>query len=116
MPVPTAPITRRQALKQTAFFSAALSLGTRGSHVRATDLAGDDLHFLMIGDWGAGIQRQAQSAVAMGMKAYAGKLGRRVEGLFLVGDNFYGTLADGVRSARWKTDFEDMYPASVFPG
>src|SRR5215218_10710861 len=50
------------------------------------------------------------------MRGYISRLGRKPDGLFLVGDNFYGMLADGVRSARWKTDFEDMYPASVFPG
>ncbi len=40
----------------------------------------------------------------------------RPEGLFLLGDNFYGTFKGGVNCPRWKTGFEDMYPESVFPG
>ena len=38
------------------------------------------------------------------------------EGLFLLGDNFYGLMPGGVVSPRWKEGFEDMYPASAFPG
>jgi hypothetical protein len=109
-------ITRREALSQTFFFSAALALGARSSSVQAEDILGSDQHFLLIGDWGAGGQKQAQTAVATAMKSYAGKLGRAPAGLFLVGDNFYGTLANGAQSSRWKTDFEEMYPATIFPG
>jgi len=36
--------------------------------------------------------------------------------LFLMGDNFYGAFPEGLNSPRWKTQFEDMYPASAFPG
>jgi len=35
--------------------------------------------------------------------------------LILLGDNYYGPL-DGVESLRWKNEFEDMYPSSLFPG
>jgi hypothetical protein len=113
---PFEPVSRRQALRQTFFFSAALAMGVRPSSLRAGDVGAGDLNFLLIGDWGAGGQKQAQTAVATAMKAYVGKLGRKPEGLFMVGDNFYGTLANGAQSPRWKTDFEDMYPASIFPG
>jgi len=116
MPIPFPNVTRREALKRTFFFSAALALGSKRSIVRAQDVAATNRHFLMLGDWGAGSQSQAQLAVAAGMKGYAGKLGITPEGIFSVGDNFYGLLAGGVQSPRWKTDFEDVYPASVFPG
>ena len=36
--------------------------------------------------------------------------------LFLLGDNWYGTLLNGVSSTRWQTQFEQMYPTSHFPG
>ena len=119
---PSSPhqITRREALKQTFFFSAALALGARPSLVHAQDVAATTTaatrHFLMLGDWGAGGSKLAQSAVANGMKAYVAKLGTTPEGIFSVGDNFYGLLEGAAQSPRWKTDFEDMYPASVFPG
>jgi hypothetical protein len=109
-------LTRRCALKQTFLFSAALALGSRARFVQAQETAGDDLHFLMIGDWGNGKDNKAQCAVAAGMKGYAKAMKLKTGGLFLVGDNFYGDFKGGVNCPRWKTDFEDMYPANVFPG
>jgi hypothetical protein len=38
------------------------------------------------------------------------------EALLLLGDNFYSAMKGGLESKRWKTGFEDMYPASTFPG
>ena len=35
--------------------------------------------------------------------------------MFLLGDNWYGDMHDGLDSERWKTQFELMYPASDFP-
>jgi len=116
MPSHPHPVTRRRALHQTFFFSAALALGSRVSTVRAEDTIGGDGHFLMIGDWGAGGQKQAQSAVAAAMKRYVGRLALKPDGLFLLGDNFYGKFPGGTRNPRWKTDFEDMYPANAFTG
>jgi tartrate-resistant acid phosphatase type 5 len=116
MPSRSNPVTRRRALQQTFFFSAALALGARTADVRAEDVASGERHFLMIGDWGAGGSRQAQSAVAAAMIHYIGSLAIKPDGLFLVGDNFYGKLTGGTACPRWKTDFEDMYPASAFPG
>jgi len=114
MPSPT--ITRRRALKQTFLFSAALALGSRARWVRAEETAGADLHFLMIGDWGAGKDTKAQRAVAAGMKAYTQSMKLKTDGLFLLGDNFYGEFKGGVNCPRWKTDFEQMYPPDIFPG
>jgi tartrate-resistant acid phosphatase type 5 len=116
MSIPSSSLTRRRALKQTFLFSAALALGSRARFVQAQETAGDDLHFLMIGDWGNAKDNKAQHAVAAGMKGYAQAMKLKTEGLFLVGDNFYGEFKGGVNCPRWKTDFEDMYPASVFPG
>jgi hypothetical protein len=116
----THSISRREALKQTFFFSAALALGQRARRVEAAEMAGNERHFLMIGDWGpapsSGVQVKAQAAVAAGMKAYAESLRIKPDGLFLVGDNFYGGFKEGVESPRWKDGFDDMYPASHFPG
>jgi len=116
MSLPNPALTRRRALTQTFLFSAALALGSRARLVQAQETAGDDLHFLMIGDWGNTKDNKAQLAVAAGMKGYAEAMKLKTEGLFLVGDNFYGEFKGGVHCPRWKTDFEDMYPASVFPG
>lgn len=114
---PSSPhVTRRHALRQTFFFSAALALGSRAALVRAADTTPGERHFFMIGDWGAGGQKKAQSAVAAAMQRYAESLGLKPDGLFLVGDNFYGRMAGGPQNPRWKTDFEDMYPAKAFPG
>jgi tartrate-resistant acid phosphatase type 5 len=109
-------LTRRRALQQTFLFSAALALGSRARFVRAQETAGDDLHFLMIGDWGTGKDNKAQQAVAAGMKDYAQAMKLKTEGLLLLGDNFYGEFKGGVDCPRWKTEFEDMYPADIFPG
>ena len=115
IPSPSA-LTRRRALKQTFLFSAALALGSRARFVRAQETAGGDLHFLMIGDWGNAKDTKAQQAVAAGMKGYAQTMKFQTDGLFFVGDNFYGEFKGGVNCPRWKTDFEDMYPADIFPG
>jgi hypothetical protein len=112
----TAPLlSRREALRQTIFFSAALALGARANFVRAEDIAADGGHqFLMIGDYGVGTKDQI--AVAKAMQDYAADLKFTPDGLFLVGDNFYGAFPEGLDSPRWKTEFEDMYPAKAFPG
>jgi tartrate-resistant acid phosphatase type 5 len=34
----------------------------------------------------------------------------------MLGDNFYGQMPDGVNSRRWITQFEQMYPSTLFPG
>ena len=113
-------ISRRQALKQTLFFAATMALGTSGRRLRAREIPSGDLHFLMIGDWGPApsstVQFKAQQAVASGMKQYVESMKLRPEGLFLLGDNFYGEFKGGVNSPRWKINFEDMYPSETFPG
>jgi tartrate-resistant acid phosphatase type 5 len=57
-----------------------------------------------------------QDLVAAAMQRYVQTRSIKTEGLFLLGDNFYGPMKGGVNSPRWQVGFEDMYPASVFPG
>jgi len=100
--------------------------------------AEEGLHFLMFGDFGnvkkyrivkAGSVPSApsatdgdpnapsmQGAVAAAMQGYVQSRRIRTEGIFMLGDNFYGTMPGGVASPRWKEGFEDMYPANAFPG
>ncbi len=58
----------------------------------------------------------AQGQVAHGMRHFAQSNGLKTDALFLLGDNFYGDLPDGVASRRWQSQFEQMYPAESFPG
>jgi hypothetical protein len=68
------------------------------------------------GDWGADKDTKAQKAVATGMARYARALASPPLCQFLLGDNFYGSFKGGVHSPRFRSQFEDMYPAEVFPG
>jgi len=70
---------------------------------------------LAIGDWGWDADLTGQTAVAAAMQAYAKKIAATPDALFMLGDNFYGTLAS-TTDTRWQTQFEHMYPASAFPG
>ncbi len=111
-------MNRRRALKQTFRFSAAL---LAGDHVlRAAGpvapALGEALHYLMFGDWGWKDDLRPQRAVARGMAGYAADHRIRPEAMFLLGDNFYGSFKGGTDCPRWKTQFEDMYPADHFPG
>lgn len=105
-------LTRRRLLKTVFCSSAALSLNLRSSIVQAAE--GDDTHLFMIGDFGS--MEPPQEAVAKGMKGYIERLHLKPEWLLLLGDNFYKPMPGGLKSERWKTGFEDMYPASTFPG
>jgi 3',5'-cyclic AMP phosphodiesterase CpdA len=110
---PTA-ISRRRFLRQTFAFSAlaAFSSLTGVATSMAADPTTSDL--LMIGDWGYGDDRTAQSGVAAGMRRYAQEQKLRTEALLLLGDNWYGPLEGGVHSTRWREQFEEMYPADAF--
>ena len=70
-------------------------------------------HWLMVGDWGYE-KFEAQKSVAAAMQHYAQEHKLKTDALMMLGDNWYGDLIGGVDSSRWKTQFEDMYPASVF--
>lgn len=108
-------ISRRRALKTLFCSSAALALNLQPRHV-AAQIADRALHLLAIGDFGTGAADQI--AVAKAMQNFVTERKLKTEGLWLLGDNFYGAVKEGftVGSKRWQTDIEDMYPASVFPG
>ncbi len=111
------PWTRRRLLR-TLFCSSALAgLNLSRNPLSAAEPAAgaaDDLHWLAIGDFGS--ESPSQLAVARGMAAYVRQRSLRPEGLLFLGDNFYGPMPGGVRSPRWKSGFEEMYPADIFPG
>jgi 3',5'-cyclic AMP phosphodiesterase CpdA len=107
--------SRRRLLKTLFCSSAALTLNLSSRALRAAELsAPDDLHWLAIGDFGSNDPSQLE--VAAGLKKYVQTAGLKPEGLLLLGDNFYKKMNDGVKSERWRTGFEDIYPADVFPG
>ncbi|HUZ97399.1 MAG TPA: metallophosphoesterase [Edaphobacter sp.] len=108
-------LSRRGFLRQSFAFSALAgfsslpSFAKRPSHkpnAGATQL-------LMVGDWGYE-NFAAQSRVAGAMQQYVREHGLTTDALLMLGDNWYGKLPDGAASERWKTQFEDMYPKSVF--
>jgi tartrate-resistant acid phosphatase type 5 len=87
----------------------------------------DAAQALILGDWGwldvigpndlrGGAGFAAQTQVAEGMRNYAATQRLKPDALFLLGDNWYGDLPGGADSPRWKTQFEEMYPADLYPG
>jgi tartrate-resistant acid phosphatase type 5 len=108
-------LSRRRFLRQSFAFSAlagfgALPLFADSKHV-GSSVGGSRL--LMIGDWGYE-KFEAQARVAKAMQDYVKARGFVTEALLLLGDNWYGPLPDGVKDKRWQTQFEEMYPKSVF--
>lgn len=100
-------------MRQSFAFSAVASLGSfSGMSLVPSDPAATEV--LAIGDWGYD-DPTAQEKVAAGLRAYARQHAVRPQALFMLGDNWYGELAGGAQSPRWKTHFEDLYPASDFP-
>ncbi len=86
---------------------------SKGGNAQAGPSSSLDL--ILLGDFGSG--NEVQMAVARTLTKYATGLAKKPDGMLLLGDNFYGPMTSGgVKSARWKTGFEDIYPASVLPG
>lgn len=104
-------LTRREFVRAGLLFSASL-MAPRLASARTEEK--DALHLFCFGDWGCRASTN-QTQVARALRDYAGSRQLTPDALLLLGDNFYGHL-DGVNSQRWKVEFEDMYPASVFPG
>ncbi|MFT4111616.1 metallophosphoesterase [Silvibacterium sp.] len=73
-------------------------------------------HLLCLGDWGTNTHPEQQTATAEAMRMWTDRQKIRPEALLMLGDNWYGDLDGGVSSKRWQTGFEQMYPASHFPG
>lgn len=110
-------MNRRRFLKESFCFSAALGLGPLAHSSALAQTPAEDpngRYFLALGDFGSGHSKQA--TVAGAMKRFVEKAGSVPEGLWLLGDNFYSKMDGGVKSARWRTGFEEMYPVSHFPG
>lgn len=69
---------------------------------------------LMVGDWGEDGDFSDQATVAQGMQSYMLQTGITTDALLMLGDNFYGEFDGGVTCLRWQTQFEQMYPKTVF--
>ena len=113
----SARITRRRLLQQTIAFSALHSLGrvpTLAAPAARNPINAAEL--LVVGDWGWTDADEGQRGVAHAMRDYARERQLTPEALLLLGDSWYGDLPGGAQSPRWKTQFEVMYPADVFPG
>jgi hypothetical protein len=106
-------LSRRRFLRQSFAFSALAGLGSLPSLASQHAPTAGASHWLMIGDWGYE-NFTAQTAVAAAMKQYVHEHGLKTDALLMLGDNWYGRLPDGVASQRWTTQFEEMYPKSVF--
>jgi tartrate-resistant acid phosphatase type 5 len=109
-----ASLSRRAFLRQTVAFSA---MAATSGLARAVAPAIDPkaAHILIIGDWGY-TKPEGQRQVAEGMAAYTKQNSLKPEALFMLGDSWYGALPGGPDSPRWQTQFEQMYPATLFPG
>jgi len=115
--LPSHTLSRRRFLRQSFAFSALASLGSLPGMASPVDPAAADptaTDLLILGDWGYD-DPKAQIEVAAGLRAYAKKQSVHPQALLMLGDNWYGELAGGAASPRWKTQFEDLYPASDFP-
>jgi tartrate-resistant acid phosphatase type 5 len=108
---------RRQFLRQSFAFSALATLHGLPSLAapRAAKPNQDARHLLIVGDWGYE-NATAQISVARAMTEYAQQHKLKTEALLMLGDNWYGPLPGGVDCPRWQTNFEEAYPATVFPG
>ncbi|MEI9980090.1 MAG: metallophosphoesterase [Edaphobacter sp.] len=106
-------ISRRRFLRQSFAFSALASLGGVPALAKAKTSGAAGSRLLMVGDWGYE-DFTAQSRVAQAMQSYVREQGLKIEALLMLGDNWYGPLPGGVKDKRWQTQFEEMYPKSVF--
>jgi tartrate-resistant acid phosphatase type 5 len=108
-------LSRRHFLRQSFAFSALAGLGSLPSlaYSKHESAGVGGSHLLMVGDWGYE-NFDAQARVAKAMQGYVGERGFTTEALLMLGDNWYGPLPGGVKDKRWQTQFEQMYPKSVF--
>lgn len=106
-------ISRRHFLRQSFAFSALAGLGSLPVLAETRKANPGAAQLLIVGDWGYE-KIEAQQRVAAGMQHYVQERGLKTEALLMLGDNWYGDLSGGAESPRWKTQFEEMYPKSVF--
>jgi tartrate-resistant acid phosphatase type 5 len=112
--MPSNELNRRRFLRQSFAFSALASFGSWSSLADSVKSDPAAAEMLVLGDWGYD-DYKAQSQVAAGLRAYSKQHSVHPQALLMLGDNWYGELAGGAGSARWQTQFEQMYPASDFP-
>lgn len=106
-------VSRRRFLRQSFAFSALATLGSLKGMASFLPSGPSADEILMVGDWGYE-DYKAQSDVAASMRQYAQQHAIHPKALFMLGDNWYGPLDGGAKSTRWKTQFEEMYPADAF--
>ena len=103
-------LSRRRFLRQSFAFSALAGMGALPSFA-ATSAGSTNL--LMVGDWGAEDYKD-QARVSAAMQSYVKAQKMKTDALLMLGDNWYGSLPGAAKDTRWKVQFEDMYPKSVF--
>lgn len=111
-------LNRREFLRQSVAFSLAVALWP--SSLLAADPGPapdpDRAHLLCLGDWGTNTHPEQQAATAEAMRMWTDRYKIRPAAMLMLGDNWYGELEGGAASPRWRAGFEEMYPASHFPG
>lgn len=111
---PNLNISRRRLIKTLFCSSAAMGLNLRAEEIfSATPASSSALDLLALGDFGTSDESQKQ--LAQTLAGYATTMKNKAQGMLLLGDNFYYPMPGGFLAPRWKTDFSDMYPASIFP-
>ena len=70
----------------------------------------------MLGDWGTDRYQPQQVNVAQSMAQWMDSRHVQPGALMMLGDNWYGKMHGDHGVQRWQDQFENMYPASRFPG
>ncbi len=81
--------------------------------VRPLPAADRQVDLLAIGDWGTG--EEDQKEVASAMASYVARHRIDLDGVLLLGDNFYVDLDGGVKDPQWQKLFEEMYDKERLP-
>lgn len=70
---------------------------------------GEQLRFLVFGDWGSGSTLQKQVAEGMARYAEAGKAQKPLDFVIATGDNFYDNGVKSTTDPQWQDKFENVY-------
>lgn len=99
-------LTRRNLMNGAL---AALALGGMARSAAAGQASGQELAFLVVGDWGDDRSHKTAREVARAM----GAIGERNDIAFVIstGDNFYESGVDSISDDKWQTTFEAIYDA-----
>ncbi len=80
-------------------------------HALAATPTTQSVNLLTMGDWGTG--GPAQKRVAAAMAQYVSDSKLPVDGMLLVGDNFYMDIPEGIADPVWQNVFENVYDPAV---